>query len=90
MEWLVAAGLILCFTIALPPALRAAKRSLRGNKRMAGIAMSLGMAFAFLHDPRANERIEQVRKSEKDAEDAGSTAAGSRERGRKSPGSDAR
>lgn len=67
MEWLVAAGLILCVAIAL---LRAAKRSLRGNKRMAGIAMSLGMAFAFLHDPRANERMEPMRKSEKDAEDA--------------------
>jgi hypothetical protein len=71
MEWLIAAGLVLCLSIALPPAILAAKRSIRGNKRMAGLALSLGMAFAFLQDPRANERIEHARKSQKGTEDAG-------------------
>lgn len=71
MEWILAPGVALLFALLLPASIRAAKRSIRRNRRMAGIALSLGMAFAFLHDPRRNEVIENVgKRAAGDASDA--------------------
>jgi len=70
VAWIVAAGLAIVLAVALPPAIVRAKQSVRGNGTMAGIALAIGLAFAMLYDPRANERIEQAaRRQEEDGEE---------------------
>lgn len=66
MEGILATALALVLALALPPAIIAAKKALKGNPRMAGIALSIGMAFAFLHDPRKNETIENIGNQQKE------------------------
>lgn len=60
VAWIATAGVALLLAFALPSAIVAAKRSIKGNGRMAGIALAIGAAFAFLHDPRSHPTVEQV------------------------------
>lgn len=69
MEWIVAIGLTIALVVGLPPAIIAAKKSVRGNGRMAGLALSIGFAFSFLNDPRKKEVIENIAKEESDDAD---------------------
>ncbi|KQN05263.1 hypothetical protein ASE85_20370 [Sphingobium sp. Leaf26] len=69
MEWVIAIGLTIVLAAALPRAIVAAKKSVRGNRRMAGVALSIGLAFSFLHDPRKQEVIENIAKRESDDAD---------------------
>jgi hypothetical protein len=62
MEWVIAAGLAVILAVALPPAIVAAKKSVRGNGRMAGVALSIGLAFSMLYDPRKQATIESIAK----------------------------
>ncbi|WP_334184474.1 hypothetical protein [Novosphingobium sp.] len=62
MEWLVTASVTVILIVALPPAIMAAKKSVRGNGRMAGVALTIGLAFSFLQDPRRREVAEHVAK----------------------------
>ena len=44
MDWIIAAGLTIILAVALPTAIVAAKKTLRGNRRMVGVALSIGLA----------------------------------------------
>jgi hypothetical protein len=70
MQSMITAGLILLIAIALPFAIIAARKSARGNGRMAGVALSIGLAFSILFDPRKQEVIERIGKSENEGEDS--------------------
>lgn len=69
MDWIITAGLTIMLAVALPPAIVAAKKSVKGNSRMAGVALSIGLAFSMLHDPRKKEVIENIAKRENDDAD---------------------
>jgi hypothetical protein len=60
MEWMITVGLAVIFIIALPPAIVAAKKSVRGNGRMAGVALCIGLAVSILYDARKREVIENI------------------------------
>lgn len=67
-DWIIPSGIALLLALALPSAIVAAKRSIKGNGRMAGIALAIGAAFAFLHDPRRHETIESVARRRREDE----------------------
>jgi len=69
MKSMIIAGLILLLAIALPFAIIAARKSARSNGKMAGAALSIGLAFSILFDPRKQEVIERIGKSENEGED---------------------
>jgi hypothetical protein len=69
MKSTITAGLILLIAIALPFAIIAARKSARGKGRMTGVVLSIGLAFSILFDPRKQEVIERVGKSESEGED---------------------
>jgi hypothetical protein len=62
VEWLVTASVTVILIVALPPAIMAAKKSVRGNGRMVGVALTIGLAFSFLQDTRRREVAEHVAK----------------------------
>ncbi|WP_448663340.1 hypothetical protein ACG3SL_01310 [Sphingomonas sp. CJ20] len=62
MEWIVTACVTVALGLALPRAIVAAKKSVRGNGRMAGAALSIGLAFSAIFDPRKQEAIENIGK----------------------------
>jgi hypothetical protein len=70
MEWIIAAGLTLLLAIALPSAIVAAKKSVRGSSNMAGAALSVGLAFSMLCDSRKQEVVENIAKRENKDEDS--------------------
>ncbi len=72
MDWIIAVILVVVLGALLPGAIMAAKRSIRGNPRMAGIALSIGMAFSMLHDPRKPETIEHAARREDEDGDSDS------------------
>lgn len=69
MQSMIVAGLILLIAIALPFAIIAARKSARGKGRVAGVALSIGLAFSMLFDPRKQEVVERTGKSENEGED---------------------
>jgi len=69
MQSMIVAGLILLIAIALPFSIIAARKSTRGKGRVAGVALSIGLAFSILFDPRKQEVVERTGKSEKESED---------------------
>lgn len=69
MDWIIAAAVVLVLGSLLPWAIMSTKKSLRGNARMAGVALSIGMAFSMLHDPRKPETIEHAARREGEDED---------------------
>jgi hypothetical protein len=64
VDWIITGGLAIILAVALPPAIVAAKKSVRGNSRMAGAALSIGLAFSMMYDPRKKEVIENIAKRE--------------------------
>lgn len=64
MEWVIVVVVAVVSAIGLPPAIIAAKKSVRGNGRMAGVALSIGLAFSILYDARKPEVIENIAKRE--------------------------
>jgi hypothetical protein len=70
MKWLIAAVLALLLAIAMPFAIGAVKRSSKGH--LAGVAMAIGFAFAFLLDPAQRAAIENIEKKK----DLGDNEAG--------------
>ena len=69
MDWIITAALTIVLAVALPPAIVAAKKSTKGNSKMAGAAFAIGLAFSMLHDPRKKEVVENIAKRESDDED---------------------
>lgn len=69
MEWIITASLTILFAVALPPAVIAVKKSVRGNSRMSGVALSVGLALSVLYDPRKKEVVENIAKRENEDED---------------------
>ncbi|MBY8825077.1 hypothetical protein [Sphingomonas colocasiae] len=71
MQSMIVAGLIVLIAVSLPFAIIAARKSARkgGRGGMAGVVLSIGLAFSILFDPRKQEVIERIGKSEKEGED---------------------
>lgn len=71
MQSMIVAGLILLIAVALPFAIVAARKSARkgGRGGRAGAVLAIGLAFSILFDPRKQEVIERIGKSENEGED---------------------
>jgi len=69
MEWIITAGLAIILAFAVPRAIGAATKSVRGNGKMGGVALSIGLAFSMVCDPRKREVVENIGKRETEDED---------------------
>lgn len=76
MKWIIAAIFAACLLIALPWAIAASKRSVRGKGRMAGAAFAIGLAFGAIFDPAKSAAIENIQKKKEIGDEAeGETGA---------------
>jgi hypothetical protein len=62
MKWLIAICITLVGLLAMPAAIAAAKESMRGKGRVAGAALSIGLAFSAMFDPKIAAAIENIEK----------------------------
>jgi hypothetical protein len=69
VHWIITVGLTMAIAAALPPAIMAAKKSVRGKGRMAGAALAIGLAFSLLYDARSQAVIENIAGQRNEDED---------------------
>ena len=72
MQWIIALLLAGAFALLLPLAIVAAKKSLRGNGRLPGAAMIIGLAFGGLFDPAKAAATETIQKKKELGDSEGS------------------
>ncbi len=71
MKWLIAICIAIVGLLAMPAAIAASKASVRGKGRVAGAALSIGLAFSAMFDPKIAAAIDNIEKKKEigDTED---------------------